>query len=348
MKRWVFLPTLYRIIFILYPSPTEPNGWFLTNLRSSMKHTGINQTERRKWMKRVLPLTLGTLLSPIAFSSPLDLESGLRPNIKLSLNAYSFNALLMKQEMSLTDLFQFCAGEGLQGIDLTAYYLSGYPVVPEDTYLYNVKKDAHRHGLHISGTGVRNDFTHLSYERRKKEVQLVKDWVLAASKLGAPVLRVFSGTQKVAPEDRDQVWEWMLADFRECALYGADHGVIVALQNHNDFIQTADEVNQVMEAVDSPWFGLVLDIGSYPAEDPYQGIAKNIHHAVNWQIKERVNQFGVQDPVDLGQLMDIIAGSSYQGYIPIETLGEGDPYQKVRGFLRQIRNVLQEKNLGPA
>ncbi|HSI76996.1 MAG TPA: sugar phosphate isomerase/epimerase family protein [Lunatimonas sp.] len=313
-----------------------------------MKINPTNYLTRRRWIKQVLPLTLGPLLAPVGFAnSATPVFPNSTPNLKLSLNAYSFNAPLMKQELSLHQLFDFCASAGFQAVDLTAYYLSGYPKVPEDRYLYEVKRDAHRCGLHISGTGVRNDFTHLPYDRRKAEVQLVKDWVVAASKMGAPVLRVFSGTQKVAPADREQVWDWMVADFRECADFGANHGVIVALQNHDDFIQTADEVNQVMEQVASPWFGLVLDIGSYPQEEPYEGIAKNIQHAVNWQIKEQVNHFGEQKPVDLAKLMKILVSSNYQGYLPIETLGPGDPSQKVNFFLGQVRSALKTAGIGP-
>lgn len=312
-----------------------------------MENNHLNSPTRREWIKKILPLTVGSLLAPVGFAKSVGTDLPARINIKLSLNAFSFNGPLTKQELSLNELFEFCAKEGFQAVDLTAYYLSGYPKVSEDSYLYEVKRNAHRYGLHISGTGVRNDFTHLSYDRRKQEVQLVKDWLVAASKLGAPVLRVFSGTQKVASADRKQVWDWMIADFKECAAYGREHGVIVALQNHNDFIQTADEVNQIMDEVASPWFGLVLDIGSYPAENPYEGIAKNIQHAVNWQIKERVNHFGEQRPVDLAQVMSIVSSSNYQGYLPIETLGEGDPFQKVSSFLGEVRNSLQEAGFGP-
>ncbi|WP_158859997.1 sugar phosphate isomerase/epimerase family protein [Lunatibacter salilacus] len=312
-----------------------------------MKINPTNNLTRRRWIQQVLPLTLGPLLVPVGFANSATLGfPNSTPNLKLSLNAYSFNAPLMKQELSLHQLFEFCATAGFQAVDLTAYYLSGYPKVPEDRYLYEVKRDTHRHGLHISGTGVRNDFTHLPYDRRKQEVQLVKDWIVAASKLGAPVLRVFSGTQAVSAADRQRVWEWMIADFRECADFGANHGVIVALQNHNDFIQTADEVNQIMEEVASPWFGLVLDIGSYPQEEPYEGIAKNIQHAVNWQIKEQVNHFGEQRPVDLVKLMQILASSNYQGYLPIETLGPGDPFKKVRDFSEKVRGAMREQSLG--
>ena len=39
----------------------------------------------------------------------------------------------------------------------------------------------------------------------------------------------------------DQVLEWMVPPFRECADYGCERGVIIGLEHHNDFLKTADE-----------------------------------------------------------------------------------------------------------
>lgn len=297
---------------------------------------------RRKMLKQSALLSLGSLWASGLLAGGFN---GHRPsrrnNLKLSLNAYSFNAPLTKGELSLDDLFLFCAQKGLPAVDLTAYYIAGYPNVPKDKDLFQIKLNAHTYGLDISGTGIRNDFTWLDRARGKEEVQLVKDWAVAAAKIGAPVLRVFSGTQKVALSDRESVMKWMIDDFRDCADFAKDHGVIIALQNHSDFIQTADEVDRIINEVGSPWFKLVLDIGSYSQEDPYEGIKQNISHAVNWQIKEKVNHFGVEKPVDLDRLFGIIAESGYNGYLPIETLGPGDPFQKVSSFLESVRTSMK-------
>lgn len=61
---------------------------------------------------------------------------------------------------------------------------------------------------------------------------------------------------------------------------------------------------------------------------------------MNWQLKENVNHFGTQRPVDLKRLMEIIRESAFQGYLPIETLGPGDPFEKVSTFLSQVRKVM--------
>lgn len=80
-------------------------------------------------------------------------------NPTLSLNAYSFNKPLLNGEMGLKELFQFAVQTGFKALDLTAYYIPGYPEVPGDEVLFGIKKMAFRLGLSISGTGVRNDFT---------------------------------------------------------------------------------------------------------------------------------------------------------------------------------------------
>ena len=38
-------------------------------------------------------------------------------------------------------------------------------------------------------------------------------------------------------------------------------------------------------------------------------------------------------------MIRIIRGSGYRGYVPIETLGAGDPKEKVRRFLGEVRTA---------
>lgn len=75
----------------------------------------------------------------------------------------------------------------------------------------------------------------------------------------------------------------------------------------------------------SEWSGLILDTGSFRAADPYAEIAAAAPYAVNWQIKENIFINADQVKVDLGKLMKVIHASGYRGYLPIETLGAGDP-----------------------
>jgi sugar phosphate isomerase/epimerase len=262
------------------------------------------------------------------------------PRLKTSLNAYSFNALLTEGKMTLDDLLDFCAQAGFDGVDITGYYFKGYPAVPSDEYLFHVKRKAFSLGIEISGTGVRNDFTIADKNKRQQEVEHVKKWIEVAAKIGAPVIRIFAGNQKNEGLTKQQVTEWLLEDIRTCVMYAKQHGVIVGLQNHNDFIQTADQVNAILAAVNSEWVGLILDTGSFRVNDPYEEIAKSIKYAVNWQIKEKIFVKGAEVETDLDKVMAIIKASGYKGYLPIETLGAGDPTIKVPALLQKLKKAM--------
>lgn len=296
----------------------------------------MSTLHRRRFLgsMMMLPATIGSLnAKPSA-----DLKAS-SSRLKTSLNAFSFNDALLGGEMDVFQLIEYCAEAGFDGVDITGYYLKGYPQVPDDEYLYQVKRKAFNAGLEISGTGVRNNFTIQDKEKRNKEVQLVKDWIHVAAKIGAPVIRIFAGQQD-NNATREQVTEWMIEDIRTCVEYGKQNGVVIGLQNHADFLQTAEQINHVIESVNSEWLGLILDTGSYRIYDPYEEIRKSIKHAVNWQVKEKVFIAGAEVDTDMKKLMTIIKESSYKGYLPIETLGKGDPKVKVPALLSKLLRAI--------
>lgn len=291
---------------------------------------------RRSSLKKLIALPLVGVMPSL--SNKLAAKEIFKPNqrLKTSLNGFSFNAPLAAGTMNIMDMMQFSADLGFQGIDITGYYFKGYPLTPDHDYLYNIKRKAHALGLEISGTGVRNDFTIPDKNLRANEVQRVLAWIDTAARLGAPVLRIFAGQEKREGFTHAQIMSWMLDDINTCVEAGKRNGVIIGLQNHNDFIQTADHVKEFMTAITSPWFGIILDTGSYRKEDPYAAIEKTIPYAVNWQIKENIFVDGKEVETDMAKLFTIIKKSNYQGYLPLETLGAGDPKVKVTNLYNKV------------
>ena len=170
---------------------------------------------------------------------------------------------------------------------------------------------------------------------------MIRKWIVATAKLGIPYLRVFAGNHVHEGFSRDQVFDWMAKDFQECCEIGKKYGVIIGLQNHNGFLKTANDVDRIFQMVDSEWFGLNLDIGSYRQKDPYAEIEQNIKYAVTWQFKEFVWIDGKETPTDYVKLLQIVKKAGYRGYLPLETLGPGDPYQKVPVLLDRVKKAMQ-------
>jgi sugar phosphate isomerase/epimerase len=260
--------------------------------------------------------------------------------LKISLNAYSFDKPLRAGTLTISDMLDYCARVGFDGVDLTGYYFPGYPQVPSDEFIYNTKRKAYRLGLGISGTGVKNDFTWSDPAKRTEEKKLVKNWIEVAEKLGAPILRIFAGTLSKENYSWEERSKWIAEDVAECSDYGKKHGVMMALQNHNDFIKTALDVEKILKMVNSDWTGLLLDIGSYHSADPYEDIARNSKLAISWQLKEKVFINNIQVETDYTRIIEIVRQCGYRGFLPLETLGEGDPYAKIEALYKKVSTVL--------
>lgn len=302
-----------------------------------------NLKSRRNFLKTlaiapVLPAMKFPFANPVNEINP----DNLLHKFKLSLNVYSFNNPLREEKIDLFDVLDFCAKYNFDAIDPTGYYFPEYPEPPANEYINKFKRKAFLLGLDISGTGVRNDFANPDPVVRRADIEMIKKWIEAAAKLGIPNLRIFAGTNPHEGFSRDHVFEWMAKDVRECCAYGKQFGVIIALQNHNDFLKTAADVDRIFEMVNSEWLGLNLDIGSYRQHDPYEEISKNIDKAVTWQIKENVWINGKETPTDFVKLFQIIKRAGYRGYLPLETLGAGDPFEKVPRLLENVKSALQQ------
>ena len=273
--------------------------------------------------------------------------------VKVALNAYSFVKPLNDyikgrndaNPMTLFDLIDFCAHYRIDALDATGYFFVGYPDIPTDEYIYKVKQYAFRKGVDISGTGIINNFANPDADARKQDVQRVKDWIDVASKLGAPVIRVFSGPVPAGYENKwDEVCTWLVECFKEVADYGQSKGVIVGVQNHGDMMATGEQTVKVMKAVNHPWFGLILDTGYFQSDDVYDDMEMCLPYVVNWQIKESVTGRENLSPIDLDKIMKFVRKANYRGYLPVETLSiTGRPYEPltlVPEFIDQVRTAI--------
>ena len=289
----------------------------------------------------VIPFLAGNMTGPGTSRKEKKLQHPERKP-RLSLNLFSFNSALQEGRMTLQEVCRYCAEEGYAAIDPTAYYFPGYPEVPGDDYLLEFKRMVFELGLEISGSGIRNNFSDPDRLKRLQDIRLIENWLVASQKMGIPVLRIFAGREIPDPEEKRKVMNWMMEDFRQCADLGARYGVIVALQNHDEFIKTADEIIEIIETINSPWFKLHLDIGSFTSRNVYEEIGKVIPYAVNWQVKEQVTIEGRKVEPDFERIFSMIKDQGYVGYIPLETLGPGDPVKKLSVLKKKVMSAMDK------
>jgi sugar phosphate isomerase/epimerase len=263
------------------------------------------------------------------------------PHMKLSLAAYSYRQYLPdsrrrnsgKATMTLHDFADECAKMGLDGTELTSYYV---PDPVPDGYLQGLRRHAFLQGLTVSGTAIGNTFTHPPGPERDREIAHTKAWIDYAAQLGAPTIRIFAGNvQKgTTPE---QARGWTIEAIRTCCEYAAPRGIILALENHGGIVTHADDLVAIVREVESDWFGVNWDSGNVRGADPYGELAKLAPYAVTAQIKTSIGG----QPADFARVLDVLRKVDYRGWVALEYEDdEQDPRTAVPPLIEKLQKLL--------
>ncbi len=307
-------------------------------IRSSPKIT------RREAIATTGTLLAGLWAAPVAHAMKPLVRTSKAP-MKLSLAAYSMRQFLPDTrkdpkavgKMDLYGFIDYASTLGIEAVELTGYFMP-YPLT--DAALNKMKHRAHMHGLDMSGGAIGNNFTHFpgSVEGRK-QMQDTRKWIDHYSTLGAPVIRVFGG-KPVAGVSEKQAVENIIANMGLACDYAGEKGVILGIENH-DFLTDMDRLLPIVEAIDSPWFGVNFDSGNIaPTNDPYGKLAQIAPYTVNAQIKVDIPVNGEKQPADLGRIIGILKKAKYSGYVVLEYEGKNDPSTDIPKYLAELRKLI--------
>lgn len=305
----------------------------------------MQNQSRRSFLKTSIAVGFSlAAFETLAPSSALAIEPIKRkgaPRLRLSLAAYSFRDFFKsKDPAKQLDLFQFvdyCADQGLDAAEITAYY---FPENPNTDYLIKLKRHAFLRGIAISGSAIGNNFALPKGEKRDEQISYTKKWIDRCAVLGAPHIRVFAG-----PAQKDFEMEAAkkncIEAMEESCDYAGTKGIFLGLENHGGIVAESKDLLDIVRAVKSPWLGINLDTGNFHTDDPYADLAKCAPYAVNVQYKVEVQYRGKEKQIaDMPRVIKILRDANYQGYVALEHEKKEDPWQTVPGWLKKLREAI--------
>ena len=166
---------------------------------------------------------------------------------------------------------------------------------------------------------------------RPDEVANLIDHLDVARRVGAKVMRVCGGSRHTRPAHWMQHRDALLELIYPVLDHAEKQGVIVAMENHVDLL--ADEMVELVEAINSPWFGVCLDTANNLRlfEDPVEVVRKLAPYARATHIKDLTTQRGnpktfafwpsvaVGDGlVDIPSILQVLRDVQYTGLLAIE------------------------------
>lgn len=155
--------------------------------------------------------------------------------------------------------------------------------------------------------------------------------VAIAARVGASVMRICCGGRRTRPPHWPSHRDKLIPLLRRAAAAAERHRVVLAIENHIDFL--ADELVELIIAIDSPWLGVCLDTANNLRilEDPLVAARTLAPYARATHIKDVAAYRG--DPkdfafwpsvppgdglIDVPAILGYLRGAGYQGLLALE------------------------------
>lgn len=279
--------------------------------------------------------------------------------MKIVCSSWSYNQSFEEERITPREWIEKCADElEIDGIELLDLHFQS----ETDEEIKEVKNLAARKGLTISCISISNDFGTKEKEERRKRVEKVKKWIDIAYKFGAPVLRVFSGWMGAPPWDpegdyeelsKDEIWQTMIEDLKECVKKAEELGVFLAVENHNSggITSTPEDMMKLVKEINSDWIGINLDLGGYyggPVEgykspNNYEAVEKTIDLAPHIHAKfQGIDDKGRDTKFDYEKIFEILKRQKYNGFVSIEYEGQEDDFTAVPKIVGYLKSLFRE------
>ena len=212
------------------------------------------------------------------------------------------------------------------------------------------------HGLDLFFLSIHQDFVDPDKAKRQQAIDHTKRCIDLAVQLGAPAIRLNSGSWGTAggikklveaggKEDplpgytHDDGFKWCIESIGECLPHAEQAGVVMALENHWGLTTQVDGLLRIYKAFDSPWLGLNLDTGNFVG-DPYPQFERLAPYAIVVQAKTYYGG-GVWYTLDLDykRIAGILRKAGFKGWISLEMEGNEAAETAVPKSLKVLRDA---------
>lgn len=284
--------------------------------------------------------------------SPVQAQSAARPGrVKLGVSSYSYWHFRPQNEpYPIEKVIDHAASVGVEGVDILHRQMAG----EDNAYLQKLKKHAFVNGIDLIALSIHQGFVYPDPAERQKNIDHTVKCMELAYAMGIPCLRLNTGRwnttksfddlmknrgiEPVLPGyTEDQGFEWCIAAIEKLIPVAEKLGVLLALENHWGLATSATGLLRIVNAVNSPWLGVLADTGNF-LDDQYGQFEAIAPKAVFVQAKtyEGGGEWYSLD-IDYTRIAKILAAQNYRGYVSLEFEGKAPAEQAVPKAIAQLR-----------
>ena len=247
------------------------------------------KVSRRKFMAMSALASAALSPSSLAVESLPDLPKG-KPRIKLGLCTYSYWHF-RPPKVSIETVIEKAGRLGVGGVDVLHRQMDIPEKEPLDAagraYLRKLKRHAFMNGVELICMSTHQNFVNPKPDEVTQNVEHTRKCIEIAYELGIPSIRINTGRWGTTDFDtlmahrgiepalpgftEEDGFKWSIDAIQRCLAKAEECGVILALENHWGLARTPEGLLRILNAIQSPWLGALMDTGNF-LEDPFTSI----------------------------------------------------------------------------
>ena len=275
----------------------------------------------------------------------------MKSKYKFAIATYSYWHF-REPKVTVQEVIDHAANLGAHGVDVLHVQMDNE--TPE--YLKSLRERAENNGVELICLSIHQDFVDPDKAVRDQNIEHTLRCIDIAHELGISYIRLNSGRwntiksfdelmanrgiEPILPGfTEDDGFNWCIESITECLPAAEKAGVVLALENHWGLTRTPEGLLRIVNAIGSPWLGVLMDTGNF-LEDPYDKLEQIAAHAVFVQAKTYYGggEWYTLD-LDYPRIANILKKANYQGYISLEFEGKEDANTGVPKSLELLRQA---------
>ncbi len=284
--------------------------------------------------------------------------------MKLGVSSYSLARAIKTGDLTILSAIDWIADHGGEHIEIVPI---GFNLTEDRQLAGQIREKAAYVGIDVSNYAIGANFLKNSPQEFRAEIEQVKLQVDIAAELGVLLMRHdVAGkppTDDISLSSFEADMPRLVEACQEIAEYAQQYNITTSIENHGFYIQSSERVYRLVNKVNRSNFRTTLDVGNFLCvdENPLLAVQRNIGIASIVHLKDfyrrpptvelgegwfkssggyhlRGSILGHGD-VNLTEIIKLVRGSGYDGYLSLEFEGLEECRQGTRMGLEQARQL---------
>ena len=309
----------------------------------------LPKLSRRKFLASAIAAS--TVAAAGGCVSPSRRSAAASRSVKLGISTYSYWHF-KTEKYPIEKIIDHAAELDVEGVDILHRQMAN----ETPAYLQGLKRRAFLNGVDLIALSIHQDFVDPDPEVRQKNVEHTVHCMELAHELGIPCIRLNSGRWNtiasfddlmaargeepvLAGHTEAEGFEWCVDCIERCLPSAESLGVALALENHWGLTRTPEGLLRIVNAIQSPWLGVLMDTGNF-LENPYPKLKAIAPQTIFVQAKTYYGggEWYTLD-LDYRRIARILKSVDYSGYVSLEMEGKAPASTAVPKSIAMLREA---------